>query len=99
MGNLWERREKFDPFEVDRQEDIFQLGDCSQIKDYAIAAEDGIDGRGSNQGVSSNLKYFSCISDMEELIKGLQALTLHKVQHLSFTRNFILKWHLNCLKQ
>ena len=31
-------------------------------------------GRRSNQGVNSTLKYFSCISDMEEFIKGLQAL-------------------------
>ena len=31
-------------------------------------------GRGSNQGVNSTLKYFSFISDMEEFIKGLQAL-------------------------
>lgn len=70
-----EREEqKFDPCDVDKQEDRCQLGDYAQIKDHVDAAEDGINGRGANQGVSSTLKYFSCISDMEEFTKDLQAL-------------------------
>lgn len=75
MWQISERDEqKFDQCEVDRQEDRCQLGDYSQIRDHANGAEDGINGHGANRGVSSTLKYFSCISDMEEFTKDLQAL-------------------------